>query len=114
MKHVIDAKNQKLGRIASQVAKILIGKDTAEFARNIVPNVQVEVINASALDFSEKKKGDKYYLTYSGYPGGQKKEKLGDLIERRGVKEVVERAVYGMLPKNKLRSEMIKGLTVKN
>lgn len=114
MKHVIDAKNQKLGRLASEVAKILIGKDTPEFAKNIVPNVQVEVINASQLDFTEKKKTDKYYLTYSGYPGGQKKEKLGDLIARRGYHEVIERAVYGMLPKNKLRSEMIKGLTVKN
>lgn len=114
MKHVVDAKNQKIGRVASEIAKLLIGKNDPSFARNIVPDVQVEVINASQLELTEQKKLDKYYLTYSGYPGGQKKEKLGDLIARKGHKEVIERAVWGMLPKNKLRDQMIKGLTVKN
>lgn len=112
MKHVIDAKNKKLGRVASEAAKLLMGKDTAEFAKNIAPEVKVEIINAAKADISEKKKTEKFYRTHSGYPGGQKEEKLGNLIERRGVAEAFRRAIYGMLPTNKLRSRMMTKLTI--
>ncbi len=112
MKHVIDAKNKKIGRIASEAAKLLMGKDTPAFAKNIAPDVEVEIINASKADMSEKKKTEKFYRTHSGYPGGQKEEKLGDLIERLGIGEVFQRAVYGMLPTNKLRSRMMTKLTI--
>jgi large subunit ribosomal protein L13 len=111
-KHVIDATNKKLGRVASEAAKILIGKDTPAFARNIVPDVKVEIINASKADISEKKKGEKFYITYSGHPGGQKREKLGKLIERKDVAEAFKRAVKGMLPDNKLKTKMFLNLTV--
>jgi large subunit ribosomal protein L13 len=111
-KHIIDAQNKKIGRVATEAAKLLMGKDTPEFARNIAPDVHVEIINTSKADISEAKKGDKYYLTYSGYPGGQKKEFLGKLIERKGSPEVFIRAVKGMLPKNKLQAVMMTKLTV--
>lgn len=112
MKHVIDAKNKKLGRVASEAATILMGKNTPAFAKNIAPDVEVEIINASKVDISEKKKTDKFYRTHSGYPGGQKEEKLGELIERRGMGEVFKRTVAGMLPKNKLQSRMLTRLTI--
>ncbi|MEN9649553.1 MAG: hypothetical protein RL094_520 [Candidatus Parcubacteria bacterium] len=112
MKHVIDAKNKKLGRVASEAAKLLMGKDSPEFAKNVAPEVEVEIINASKLEISEKKKIDKFYRTHTGYPGGQKDEKLGDLLERRGIGEAFKRAIYGMLPANKLRARMMTKITI--
>lgn len=111
-KHVIDAQNKKLGRVASEIASILMGKNTPSFERNIVPDVQVEVINASKLDVAEVKKQDKYYITHSGYPGGQKNETLEKLIDRKGYEEVLKRAVKGMLPDNKLKAKMILNIKI--
>lgn len=111
-KHVLDAKNKKLGRVATEAAMILMGKNTPAFAKNILADVQVEIINASKTDINEKKLLDKKYITHSLYPGGQKEEALGDLIERKGILEVYRRAVYGMLPDNKLRSRMMTKLTI--
>jgi large subunit ribosomal protein L13 len=111
-KHVIDAQNKKIGRIASEAAKILMGKNTPSFAKNIVPDVKVEIINASKADISSKKMDSKFYLTYSGYPGGQRNETLSKLIERKGITEVFKRAVKGMLPDNKLKTKMILNLEV--
>ena len=112
MKHVIDAKNKKIGRVSSQVAMILMGKDNPTFERNKIPMVEVEIINASKADISTAKKTDKVYRTYSGYPGGQKNEKLEDLTDRKGYSELFKRAVYGMLPSNKLRSKMMLNLKI--
>jgi large subunit ribosomal protein L13 len=111
-KHVIDAKNKPLGRVATQAAAILMGKNSPSFARNVAPEVEVEIINASKTAINEQKKIKKTYITHSGYPGGQKEEALGLLIARKGMVEVYRRAVEGMLPKNKLQSRMINRLTV--
>ena len=111
-KHVLDAKDKKIGRVASEAAKILMGKNSPEFARNVVPAVKVEIVNASKADISEKKKNTRFHITYSGYPGGQKRELLGKLIERKGTAEAFKRAVKGMLPDNKLKSKMMLNLTV--
>lgn len=110
--HTIDATNKRLGRVASEAASILIGKDTPEFARNKAPEVEVSVINASKIKITEKKRGQKEYAKYSGYPGGLRYEKMDDVIEKKGFKEVLRRAVDGMLPKNKLRAKMIKRLKI--
>ena len=110
MEHIIDASGKKIGRIASVVAALLIGKNTPHFARNIVPSVKVKVINASKVIASEKKRATMVYTKYSGYPGGLHTETLGHLMTRRGHGEVLRRAVFGMLPKNKLRSRFIKNL----
>lgn len=110
--HTIDATGKRLGRVASEAASILMGKDRTDFARNKNPNVQVLIENASKLNISEKKKEQKEYVTYSGYVGGQKHTPMEEVIEKKGYGEVVRRAVSGMLPKNRLQAPMLKRLTV--
>lgn len=112
MKYTIDAKNKRLGAVAGQAAAYLMGKNSVDFARNVVPEVTVVIENASQMDITDKKKDEKYYLTYSGFPGGQTKEFLGTLEKRRGIEEVLKRAVIRMLPKNKLQSRMMANLQV--
>lgn len=108
----IDAAGQRLGRVASEAAKILIGKDTAEFARNKAGEKRVKIENASKLLITEKKRLSETYKRYSGYPGGLKEETMGHLAARRGYSELVKRAVKGMLPKNRLQQPRMNRLTV--
>ncbi len=112
MKHTIDASNKTLGRVASEAARLLMAKDSVEFVRNQVPEVQVVIENAKQMKIDEKKKEQKRFPWFSGYPGGLRFETLDHALNSRGVGEVLRRSVYGMLPKNKLRSKMIKNLTV--
>jgi large subunit ribosomal protein L13 len=110
MKYTLDATNKKLGRIATEIASILRGKNSPDFAPNKLSGNKVEITNASKLDLTGRL--DETYKTFSGYPGGLKHETLGHLRDRRGIKEVMMRTVRGMLPRNKLRDEMMKNLTV--
>ncbi len=112
MEYTIDAKDKKLGRVASEAASVLMGKNRTDFAKNQVTDVKVVISNAASLDISEKKKGEKVYRRHSQYPGGLKEETLAKVLENKGVGEVVRKAVYGMLPTNKLRARMIKNLVV--
>jgi len=112
MKYTIDAKDRKLGRVATEAAAMLIGKNLTSFARNIVPEVEVHVINASKMDIADKKKEQAAFTFYSGYPGGLRFEKLTDALTKKGIAYVVRKTVDGMLPKNKLRAKMIKNLIV--
>ena len=112
MKYTIDAKNKKLGRIASEAATLLMGKNTTAFVKNAVPNVEVAIINASKADIAEKKREQKLYTRYSGYPGGIVKENMASVIVKHGFAELFERAVYRMIPHNKLTKTMMKHLTV--
>ena len=114
MKYTIDAQGKKLGRVASEAASILIGKNTPAFAKNKVAAVQVEIVNVSKADISALKKSKDSYVTYTGYRGGLNKETLGHLIGRKGMTEVFQRAVYNMIPNNKLRAPRMKNLTIKN
>lgn len=111
--YTLDAKGQKLGRIASQAASILMGKNSVAFARHKSVDVKVEIINASQLSISEKHREDHKYARFSGYQGGLKFETLDALAKRRGYKEIVVHAVRGMIPKNKLRPGVLKRLIVK-
>lgn len=111
-KYTIDAKGKKLGRVASEVASILMGKNRTDFVKNVVPKVEISVVNTSQLDISQKKKDEKEYRFYSGYPGGLRFQTLADALQKKGIKEVFRKTVYGMLPTNKLRSVMIKNLTI--
>ncbi len=113
MKHTIDAQGKRIGRIASQAASILMGKNSAAFAKNKVSTDKVEIINASKIDITARKKTADIYVTYTGFRGGLNSESLGELITRRGMTEVFRRAVTRMLPNNRLRDERIKNLTVK-
>lgn len=91
-----------------------MGKNRTDFARNKIPKVEVEVVDASQLKIAQKKLTDKAYHHHSGYPGALKKESVAHVIEKKGAKEVLRRAVYGMLPKNKLRPQMMKNLKIKD
>lgn len=110
--HTIDASGRKLGRLASEIATILMGKNSVDFARNQVADVQVTVENASKLDITDEKLDTKEYDRHSGYPGGRKVETARDVVEKKGYGELVIRAVRGMLPKNKLQDPTMKNLVV--
>jgi large subunit ribosomal protein L13 len=114
MKYTIDAQGKKLGRIASEAASILMGKNKAEFAKNKVSDSKVEIINARLTDITALKKTRDTYVTYTGHRGGLNTEKLGDLIVRRGMEEVFKKAIYCMLPDNKLRNLRMKNLIIKD
>ncbi len=115
MATTIDAKNKKIGRVASEAAIFLMGKNKPDYKKGGAPSPdnRVEIINAARMVITEKKRGDKEYRRYTGYPGGLKSENLENLISRRGGSEALRGAIYGMLPKNKLRSNRIKNLTIK-
>lgn len=109
----IDAEGKKLGRIASEAAAILIGKNNPDFQKNTVADVKVEIINSSKLDISEKKARTKVYTNYTGYPGGLRKKTLAEIATKKGYAEVLEKAVTGMIHNNKLKKVIIKNLTIK-
>ncbi len=108
----INAEGQTLGRVASNAAKIILGKHKPTFAKNAVMGEEVKIINASKIKISGAKTRDKKYVRYSGYPGGQKIESYAMLVARRGHGEAIRRAVLGMLPKNRLQAKRIKLLVV--
>ena len=110
--HTIDATGRPLGRVATEAAAILIGKHSPEFVKNRVLDVQVIIENADKLAIPEKKRQQKIYQTYSGYPGGQKEMTLQEMLDKKGVDEVMRKAVYGMLPGNRLRADRMKLLTI--
>jgi large subunit ribosomal protein L13 len=112
MNYTIDATNKSLGRLASEVAVLLMGKNDADFARNKVSANKVTVENASKLKIDPTKLETKTYKSFSGYPGGLKEISMQHRIEKKGYKSVVETAVKGMLPDNRLKKEMMKHLTI--
>lgn len=114
MEKIIDAKGKKLGRIASEAAMTLMGKDNPDYQPNIVSKNKVIIINSSQADISTKKKEEKEYPKYSGYPGGLKFEKMSKIIDSKGYKEIFEKAIYGMIPANRLRKSRMKNLTIKD
>lgn len=112
MKYEIDATAKKLGRIASQAASVLMGKNRTDFARNTNPDVEVVISNTSKLSTTNKKMENKMYKNYSGYPGGLKETTMKKVVADKGMKEALRIAIKGMLPKNKLRDRMMKNLTI--
>lgn len=114
MRYIIDAQGKKLGRVASTAAAHLLGKSSPFFAKNIVSEDEVLIINVSKLNLSAKKTEQTRYRRYSGYPGGIKERTLRELIEKKGIEEVIRKVVSRMLPRNKLRPRIIKRLIVKN
>lgn len=108
---IIDASGKRIGRVATEAASILLGKNTTHFAKNVVEPVTVKIVNAGKLDISEKR-GNEEFQTYSGYPGGRRIETLAHLRDRRGIGEVLKRVVGGMLPKNRLHKLRLQNLVV--
>jgi len=108
----LDASGKIAGRLATQIAMILRGKNKAAFRPNVDGGDAVEVINCAKLKFSGKKLEQNEYIWHTNYPGGLRKKKLKEVFQTKP-EEVLRRAVWGMLPKNKLRREMIKRLKLK-
>lgn len=113
-KYTVDAKDKALGRVASEAAALLNGKSLTTFVRNEVPEVTVEVTNASQMKVTGNKMNDSVHKNFSGYPGGLKQTALKRVVEKHGYAELVKHAVRGMLPKNKLQDLKMKNLIVNN
>ena len=109
--YVVDGTNQTVGRMCAKIAAILRGKNKAYYTPHVDCGDYIIVTNCEKVVFTGNKMDDKEYLTFSGYPGGQKGETAKRLLARRP-EVVVERAVKGMLPKNKLGRQMYKKLFV--
>lgn len=109
----IDAAGMAPGRVATQVAMALRGKNKPDFAPHIDSGDYVTVINASQVKFTGKKLVQKDYFKHSMHPGGLKRVAMKKVFDANPG-DVIKRAVYGMLPKNKLRDDMMMRLTIKN
>jgi large subunit ribosomal protein L13 len=109
--YTIDAAGKRLGKVATEAATVLMGKNEATYAKHVMSDVVVTIKNAKKLDIPEKKLGE-IYQSFSGYPGGRKEETLEHLADRRGIGEVIQRTVAGMLPSNKHKKRLLKQLII--
>lgn len=111
--YTIDAGGQTLGRVATAAAKALMGKTRADYTPNVDSDVKVSIVNASKLHTTEKKRNEKVYTNYSGYPGGFRKETWSQLSARKGGNgEALRRAISRMLPRNTMKVARMKNLTI--
>ncbi len=108
---LVNADGKVLGRLATEVAVLLRGKNKPQFADFCDTGDFVVVINAEKISVTGKKMGDKVYFRHSQYPGGLKSESLKELLEKKP-EDVIRRAVWGMIPKNKLGRRVFKKLKV--
>lgn len=108
---IVDAEGEVLGRMGSKVASVLRGKHKPSYTPHVDTGDYVIIVNADKVRLTGAKLEDKEYLSYSGYPGGQKSITAKELMAKQPTK-VVEKAITGMLPKNKLGRAMIKKLFV--
>jgi large subunit ribosomal protein L13 len=109
--HLVDVNNKVLGRVATQIANVLRGKNKACFTPSVDTGDFVVVVNAEKIALTGKKLSDKVYYSHSGYPGGIKSINAGSLLEKNAA-DLIRKAVKGMLPKNKLASQMLKKLKI--
>jgi len=108
---LVDAENEILGRLATQVARILRGKTKTNYTPHLDCGDNVIIINAEKIRFTGSKLTDKQYVHYSGYPGGQKVGTPKEMLRKKPT-YVIEEAVRGMLPKNRLGAELFRNLRV--
>src|ERR1700733_10828341 len=108
---VVDGTNQTVGRMCSKIAAVLVGKTKVYYTPHVDCGDFVIVLNADKVVFTGNKPEDKIYINFSGYPGGKREEVAKNLMKRRP-EAVIERAVKGMLPKNRLGRKMYKKLFV--
>lgn len=109
--HIIDVSGKRLGKIATQIAVLLKGKHKASYVPYMISGDKVVVVNADSLDVEGKKAKNKVYFHYSGYPGGITAITLQKQFKKDS-REVIRKAIYGMLPKNRLRSKMLNNLEI--
>ena len=108
---LVDAEGETLGRLSSKVANLLRGKHKPSFTPHVDCGDNVVIINAEKVTLSGNKWAEKTYLRYTGYPGGQRATTATQLLEKNPA-SIVERAVKGMLPKNRLGAELFRNLKV--
>ncbi len=108
---LIDGEGEVVGRLATQIATILRGKHKPTYTPHVDTGDNIIIINAEKVRFTGQKWAQKEYQRYSGYPGGQKRRTAAEMLEKKPI-EVIEHAVRGMLPKNKLGRQMFKKLYV--
>ncbi len=108
---LVNAEGKVLGRLATEVAVLLRGKSKPQFANYCDTGDFVVVINAEKINVTGKKTEGKVYFRHSQYPGGLKSETLGELLQKKP-EEAIRRAVWGMIPKNKLGRRVIKKLKI--
>ena len=109
--YVVDGTNQTVGRMCAKIASVLRGKNKPYYTPHVDCGDFVIVTNCDKIKFTGNKLEDKMYINFSGYPGGKKEEAAGELLKRRP-DVIIERAVKGMLPKNRLGRKMYKRLYV--
>jgi large subunit ribosomal protein L13 len=112
LSYTIDAKDRSLGRVASEAASALLGKKSVHYVQNMVIPVRVTIINASKMAMTEKRIANKIYVHYTGYPGGLRETPMARMMDKKGIEEVLKKTVDGMIPRNKLRKDRMKRLTV--
>lgn len=112
--YTIDATGKTLGRVATDAAMGLLGKKSVHYVRNKVLPVTVTITNVKKLRLPEKRVAEKEYTYFTGAVGGLRRFTLAELIEKKGVSAAVEKAVDGMIPRNKLRKERMKRLIIKD
>lgn len=108
---VVNAEGKTLGRLATQIARVLTGKHKVIYTPHVDTGDYVVVVNARKVHVTGKKLDEKFYTRHSGYPGGFRKVFLRDQLERHP-ELVIEKAVWGMLPHNHLGRQMLKKLKV--
>lgn len=108
---LVDAEGQRLGRLASKVAKLLRGKHKPDYTPHVDCGDNVIVINAEKINLTGKKWSEKTYIRYTGYPGGQRSETASELF-KKDPKRLIEKSIKGMLPKNKLGAALFRNLKV--
>lgn len=109
--YLVDAQDLVLGRLASEVANILRGKNKAIYTPSVDTGDFVIVVNAEKIALTGRKMADKVYYSHSGFPGGLKEITAGKLLDKKP-EDVIKKAVKGMLPKNKLSRHMLKKLKI--
>lgn len=108
---VVDATGQHLGRFASKVAKILRGKYKPSYTPHVDCGDNVIIINADKIELTGNKWNDRIYLSYTGYPGGQRRKTPAQLMQK-GSDRLFHKVVKGMLPKNRLGAQLLRNLYV--
>lgn len=109
--YIFDAEGEVVGRMCTQIAHVLRGKHKPDYTPHVDNGDYIIVINAEKARFTGNKLSQKEYITYSGYPGGQKRRTAREMFEKKPI-AVIENAVRGMLPKSKLGNKMFKKLFV--
>jgi large subunit ribosomal protein L13 len=113
VEYIVDVSGMKLGRAASKIAALAMGKSTRTFVKNQAAAVSVVICNVNELSVSLEKRTTKTYARFSGYPGGLRLEKMDHLIAKKGMQAVLMEAVTRMIPRNSLRSARLKNISFK-